>query len=152
MLRTFFTEQNLLRSKSPQALIFCATLRKKMGGAPSHVLQESLIQGGSDVLNSKEWFEEKGITHVVSVCEMTPSSSITSSLSNHMHINIEDLHSSDLSQYFEETTLFIHRARSSGGRVYVHCAAGTHLPHFFNFSPKLHLMFHHADPASFCCS
>ncbi len=91
-----------------------------MGGAPSHILDDSLIQGGSAVSNDKEWFEKKQITHCVSICDVSPQFS----LQGKIHLNVDDCLTTDLYQYFEQTTQFIHEARGEGGNVYVHCAAG----------------------------
>jgi protein-tyrosine phosphatase len=92
-----------------------------MGGAPSHILGETLIQGGADVVNNPDWFKKKEVTHVVSICEATPRHE----LKGKIHLDVDDMMTTDLYQHFEETTNFIHKARGEGGRVYVHCAAGT---------------------------
>ncbi len=70
--------------------------------------------------NDKEWFEKKQITHCVSICDVSPQFS----LQGKIHLNVEDCLTTDLYQYFEQTTQFIHEARGEGGNVYVHCAAG----------------------------
>jgi len=94
-----------------------------MGGRPSHILGDTLIQGGSDVLDQEQWFKDNKITHVVSICNLTPISSVA--LQGRIHLDYDDIMTSDLYKHFEETTNFIHKARAQGGYVYVHCAAGT---------------------------
>ena len=116
-----------------------------MGAHPSHILHDNLIQGGMDVLvfpyqnpiltiatvfdyfcfrvKNKDWFERNGITHVVSVCDCTPAEELIPS-ENKIHIDVDDCPSVDLYPHFVRTTQFIHKARSGGGKVFVHCAAG----------------------------
>ncbi|KAL6074413.1 Dual specificity protein phosphatase 16 [Balamuthia mandrillaris] len=94
-----------------------------MGGKPSHILGTTFIQGGSDVLRDGEWFRSNGVTDVVSICDVYPDRSIISEERN-IWIDLYDVESTNLLDHFERTTRFIHKARASGGCVYVHCAAG----------------------------
>eukprot|EP01087_Luapelamoeba_hula_P011934 TRINITY_DN3314_c0_g1_i1.p1 TRINITY_DN3314_c0_g1~~TRINITY_DN3314_c0_g1_i1.p1 ORF type:complete len:204 (+),score=35.23 TRINITY_DN3314_c0_g1_i1:45-614(+) len=91
-----------------------------MGGAPSRILDTTLVQGGLDV-GPSDWFETEGITHVVSICHESPG---TFTDECRIHINVTDEPSTNLSPHFVRTSEFIHNARINEGRVYVHCAAG----------------------------
>lgn len=95
---------------------------------PSRVLGHTFIQGGEDVLDNANFFEENGLTHVVGVCHRTVDTSLVPSIhdNNVRWFDLDDAPSAaeTLASHLPETTLFIHEARINGGNVYVHCAAG----------------------------
>jgi predicted protein tyrosine phosphatase len=96
-----------------------------MGGSPSRVLGETLIQGGEDVLDSREFFKTNNIVAVCGVCHRSVDVKKTKLKQKQvMWINKNDMPGVQLRPHFEDTTKFIHTARAGGGNVYVHCSAG----------------------------
>lgn len=90
--------------------------------------------------------KDKGITHIINLSgfnngyppilraespDIRSSSSAPRSMNggypenfNYLRIDIDDLETENISQYFPLTTEFIHNALDSGGKVLVHCIAG----------------------------
>eukprot|EP00007_Cunea_sp_BSH-02190019_P002679 CAMPEP_0174243896 /NCGR_PEP_ID=MMETSP0417-20130205/33255_1 /TAXON_ID=242541 /ORGANISM="Mayorella sp, Strain BSH-02190019" /LENGTH=219 /DNA_ID=CAMNT_0015323493 /DNA_START=41 /DNA_END=700 /DNA_ORIENTATION=+ len=92
-------------------------------GKPSRVFQ-SLYIGGEPVLDDPVWFETNGVTHVVSMCWRTVGDDVAVDRKNILHLDVADVPSVDILPLLDQTTLFIHKARLAGGRVFVHCSAG----------------------------
>eukprot|EP01088_Endostelium_zonatum_P018965 TRINITY_DN6318_c0_g1_i1.p1 TRINITY_DN6318_c0_g1~~TRINITY_DN6318_c0_g1_i1.p1 ORF type:complete len:196 (-),score=30.18 TRINITY_DN6318_c0_g1_i1:82-669(-) len=96
-----------------------------MGPAPSRIIRDSYIQGPGTTCNDHQWFKTNGITHVVSICDVTVSPLAEIHEDNIIHLStIHDHPFADLYTHLERTSKFIHKARVNGGKVYVHCAAG----------------------------
>jgi len=69
---------------------------------------------------------ELGITHVVSVLELTPDIPDTIGKDNHLHISINDVSNADILCHLERTTEFIKTAlgANENNKVLVHCLMG----------------------------
>jgi len=75
------------------------------------------------VLSELKFFTDNKISHVISVCQETPEIGDEHDLKS-IHIDVEDVPSAELAPYFARCIDFIHKARTEGNVVYVHCAAG----------------------------
>mmetsp|Transcript_3996 Transcript_3996/g.5987 ORF Transcript_3996/g.5987 Transcript_3996/m.5987 type:complete len:219 (-) Transcript_3996:28-684(-) len=97
-----------------------------MGGAPSKILGDSLVQGGEDVLSDGQWFQKANIKTVVGICHRTVDHEAAKiDPKDVFWVNKNDMPSVNLAPHFEQTTEHIHRARAEKGHnVYVHCSAG----------------------------
>ena len=58
-----------------------------MAQPPTCILAD-LYQGGLDVLDSAEWFEEHRITHVVSLGEDVPCEKVLAELHGHLQYDV----------------------------------------------------------------
>lgn len=65
--------------------------------------------------------KQAGITHIIN---LSGKPNACPSEFKYLQIMVDDLESADISQYFNETNLFILTALSENGKVLVHCAAG----------------------------
>ncbi|KAI1295080.1 dual specificity phosphatase 12 [Mortierella claussenii] len=81
-----------------------------------------LFLSGSQPSESREYLNEKGITHIVQVTDITtprfPGEFI------YKIISVPDMDESNLIKHFPDTHNFIHDAIAKGGKVLVHCMAG----------------------------
>jgi len=69
---------------------------------------------------------ELGITHVLSILEITPDIPDTIGKDNHLHIQLNDTSGSDILRHLEQTTEFITSAlgENAKNKVLVHCLMG----------------------------
>ena len=74
-------------------------------------------------LNGKIRLEELGFTHSVSLQAEYDSAEHGLALAHHCYLPTPDQHAPSISHLYEGVA-FIHEAVESGGKVYVHCAAG----------------------------
>ncbi|VDM12018.1 unnamed protein product [Wuchereria bancrofti] len=83
-----------------------------------------LYLGGLRDANDVEQLREKQIDYMVSIHELSGRIGNTLDDRNILHIHIADVPEANISEYFMETTTFIHRARLAKKSVLVHCIAG----------------------------
>ncbi|KAF8918266.1 hypothetical protein BGZ58_004883, partial [Dissophora ornata] len=82
-----------------------------------------LYLGGSQPTESKAYMKTQGITHILQVADMwTPQypADFTYEI-----IPVQDTDQTNLIKYFPDTYSFINGALESGGKVFVHCQAGS---------------------------
>lgn len=83
---------------------------------------EGLYIGNVRDSNSKEQLEKTGITHIIAIHDLINQKKF--SHIKYLNLVARDNEAQDLTHFFDETTEFIHQARSSGGKVLVHCIMG----------------------------
>ncbi|VDO58741.1 unnamed protein product [Onchocerca flexuosa] len=83
-----------------------------------------LYLGGLRDANDVEQLEEKQISHIVSIHELSGRLDGISKDLNILRIHMADLPEANISEHFAETATFIHRARLAKKSVLVHCVAG----------------------------
>lgn len=91
-----------------------------MGSSISLVLPH-LYLGSAEEIDDPKFFEKFSIKHVVSVSRCRPHPEFCL---NVLHINEIDNKNTDLLQYWEQTTIFIHKAREAEENVFIHCKQG----------------------------
>ncbi|CAB3979100.1 dual specificity phosphatase 22 isoform X1 [Paramuricea clavata] len=91
-----------------------------MGNGMNKVLPGLYIGNFRDSKDKKQ-LEDNKITHIVSAHDNAKS--LLEGYKYHC-INVADYPGQDLTPYFEESALFIHKARCEEGNVLVHCLAG----------------------------
>jgi hypothetical protein len=97
-----------------------------MGGKPSLVLPSpaAIWLGGAD--RPEDFFRRRNIGCVVSACfDPLPADVVEKELHGcYLFVKIIDRPSEKISAHFKSVINFIHKARSEGKNVYVHCQAG----------------------------
>ncbi|KAF9951400.1 dual specificity phosphatase 12 [Mortierella alpina] len=81
-----------------------------------------LFLSGSQPSESRQYMQERGITHIIQVTDITtprfPGAFV------YKLISVPDMDETNLIEHFADTYIFIHEAIAKGGKVLVHCMAG----------------------------
>jgi protein-tyrosine phosphatase len=102
-------------------------LQQKLRAYPSEIVANRLFLGDQRQAVDEDVLRHLGITHIVDATEGRKSAAAAAAVgAAHMHVNVPDCVSADISRFFESTGAFIAAALHgpSPGRVFVHCRAG----------------------------
>jgi protein-tyrosine phosphatase len=109
------------------ALTKVATTKKKafrlkgLMGAVSEIAPY-LHVGGSSPANDEPELSSRGITHIVNATVNEPNHFPARCV--YLKVAVPDVESTDLQRHFARVNDFVSKARSAGGKVYIHCSAG----------------------------
>ena len=89
---------------------------------PSTVINYKLYQGKGDQATNEKIIDDLKITHVINITKEHPNA--FGDKLKYLRIAVEDVKSSDLLKYFEESCDFITKAFQKKGVVLIHCNLG----------------------------
>jgi len=88
---------------------------------PDRILRH-LYLGGMEAARNKQALKARKITHILTVGLGLETPYLSDFA--YLHIEIWDVESEDIAQYFDKAIDFVNTALSSGGACLIHCAAG----------------------------